>query len=91
MTHRIIIFHRRSNSYSGSLTTSAVTTTNVEDKEAQLISQNLSVVANETYNLSASGITHIAETDADTIDKIILGSRMTMILQCLPLLRLPMG
>ena len=59
------------------LTTSAVTTTNgVEGtKEAQLISQNLSVVANETYNLSASGITlsYIAETDADTIDNIILG------------------
>lgn len=44
-------------------------------KEVQLVSQNLSVVANETYNLSASGITvsYVAETDADTIDDIIAG------------------
>lgn len=44
-------------------------------KEVQVISQNLSVVANETYNLSVSGITlsYVAETDEDTIDDIIAG------------------
>lgn len=47
----------------------------VSKNEVQIISQNLSVVANETYNLSASGITlsYVAETDADTIDDIIAG------------------
>jgi len=44
-------------------------------KEVQLVSQSLTVVAKETYNLSASGITlsYVADTDADTIDDIIAG------------------
>jgi len=44
-------------------------------KEVQLVSQSLTVVANETYSLSASGITlsYVADTDADTIDDIIAG------------------
>lgn len=47
----------------------------VSKNEVQIISQNLAVVANETYNLSASSITlsYVAETDADTIDDIIAG------------------
>ena len=59
------------------LSTTPVTSTDgVEsEKEVQVISQDLSVVANETYNLSAAGITlsYLAKTDADTIDEIIVG------------------
>lgn len=59
------------------LTTSAVATTGGAEgsKEIQSISQTLSVVANETYNLSASGITlsYIAEADGESIEDLILG------------------
>ena len=54
----------------------ALTANGVEStKEVQVIPQNLSVVANETYNLSASGITlsYVAKTDNDTIGEIIEG------------------
>ena len=68
----------KSNDATGDAASDAIaqTTNGVErKKEVQVISQNLSVVANETYNLSASGITlsYVAETDADTIDDIIAG------------------
>jgi len=59
------------------LTNTAITTTDGVDsrKEVQLIAPNLDIVANETYNLSASGITlsYVAATDLDTLDNIITG------------------